>query len=69
LSHNEFQRLLADRTISFKLRSTIDYSEHDMDKSFMKQVEKRAEEVANGTGTNRRKMSNNSSVKEITEDD
>jgi hypothetical protein len=60
--------MLADRSISFKLRATIDYSEHDLDKDFMKQVEKRAEEVANGSN-GRKKNGGGLNVREITEDD
>lgn len=60
--------MLADRSISFKLRATIDYSEHDLDKDFMKQVEKRAEEVANGS-SGRRKNGGGPNLREITEDD
>lgn len=61
--------MLADRSISYKLRATIDYSEHDVDKSIMKEVEKRAEEVANGSAFNRKKGGNSSNLREITEDD
>jgi hypothetical protein len=48
LSVDEFQRLLSDRSVSWKLRATIDYSLTDLDRSFLKKVEEQANDVAKG---------------------
>jgi len=48
LSVDEFQRLLSDRSVSWKLRATIDYSETDLKRDFLKIVEKQASDVAKG---------------------
>jgi len=69
LSLNEFERMLADRSISFKLRATIDYCETNIDRSFLKETAKRAEEMAEGGGINRKNNSRTADGKKITEDD
>jgi hypothetical protein len=43
LNDSEFQRLLSDRTISYKLRSTIDYIEVDLNLEFLKESEEKAQ--------------------------
>jgi hypothetical protein len=61
--------MLADRSISFKFRATLDYSESDMDRSFLKITAKRAQEVAEGGGVNRSKKIDAATEKRVTEDD
>lgn len=61
--------MLADRSISYKFRATLDYSESDMDRSFLKITAKRAQEVAEGGGVNRSKKIDTKSENPITEDD
>jgi hypothetical protein len=65
----EFLRLLADRSISWKLRATIDYSEANIDKEYLDAVEKRAEELANKGGGVNRKDFDQEKKKPITEDE
>jgi len=65
----EFLRLLADRSISWKLRATIDYSEANIDKEYLDAVEKRAEELANKGGGVNRKDFDVEKKKPITEDE
>lgn len=65
----EFLRLIADRSISWKLRATVDYSEANIDKEFLDAVEKRAEELANKGGGISRKLGDEEKKKPITEDE
>lgn len=65
----EFLRLIADRSISWKLRATVDYSEANIDKEFLDAVEKRAEELANKGGSISRKLGDEEKKKPITEDE
>lgn len=59
--------MIADRSVSWKLRATIDYSEHNLDKSFMNS--ERAEEMLSGGGVSRKHGESGPSAKPITEDD
>jgi len=68
LSVKEFNRLLSDRSISWKLRATIDYSEYGINKDFLKVVERQALDSADGK-TRRLGKGKASDEKAITEDD
>lgn len=61
--------MLADRSISFKLRATIDYCETNIDRTFLRETAKRAAEMAEGGGINRKSNSGSGDSKKITEDD